>query len=205
MASTEIKSGNLKVEDISHKSKREVQVLVALNNPVSLPREEIKPFAVKVSKPVAPTEPTFTTDNTKSLSPVKLEERYEIKFSLNKQDYENLKKAQGMLSTSSVEDLFNILINKFINPRIRSSNGSRTDSRYIAKSVKREVYLRDNGECTFVHNGVKCCSKHYLEFDHIVPFSAGGTKNADNIRLLCSNHNKLLAKNNPLCNPAVKL
>ena len=212
LASTDIRAGTLKLEEITNKSKREVETMVALNNPIGLPKEEIKPFAVKAQNALPS---TFTTDNTKSLSPVvlspatvspvKLEERYEIKFSLNKENYENLKKAQAMLSTSSVEDLFNILVNKFINPKTRNSSGSKSDSRYIAKSVKRAVYLRDKGECTFTHNGVKCCSKHYLEFDHIIPYSAGGSKTSENIRLLCSNHNKLLAKQNPLSNPAVRL
>ena len=57
-------------------------------------------------------------------------------------------------------------------------------SRLIPSDVKREVYARDKGKC------VKCGSKVNLHFDHILPFSKGGTSlKAENIQLLCAKHN----------------
>jgi hypothetical protein len=59
-----------------------------------------------------------------------------------------------------------------------------THSRIIPTSVKREVWARDNGCC------VICGSKNELHFDHILPYSKGGTSlKADNIQLLCTRHN----------------
>lgn len=47
-----------------------------------------------------------------------------------------------------------------------------------------EVYKRDRGRC------VKCSSNQNLHFDHVLPYSLGGTsKDASNIRLLCARHN----------------
>ncbi len=67
---------------------------------------------------------------------------------------------------------------------IKSNKESLDHDRQIPGEVKLEVYERDNKQC------VKCGSKDNLHFDHILPFSKGGTsKNADNIQLLCQKHN----------------
>ena len=56
--------------------------------------------------------------------------------------------------------------------------------RIIPTSVKLEVWKRDGGKC------VKCGAATELHFDHIIPFSKGGTSlKADNVQLLCARHN----------------
>jgi HNH endonuclease len=56
--------------------------------------------------------------------------------------------------------------------------------RIIPSKVKLEVWKRDNGRC------VKCGSQVNLHFDHIIPFSKGGSSLvAENIQLLCARHN----------------
>jgi len=56
--------------------------------------------------------------------------------------------------------------------------------RQIPGDIQREVYERDNGKCT------QCGSTENLHFDHILPFSKGGSsKIASNIQLLCAKHN----------------
>lgn len=63
-------------------------------------------------------------------------------------------------------------------------------TRYIPKNVRREVYNRDGGCCTFAAvNGQRCTERGRLEFDHIVPFALAGANNADNLRLRCKAHN----------------
>ncbi len=64
-------------------------------------------------------------------------------------------------------------------------------SRLIPASVKLEVWDRDRGKC------ILCGSKDNLHFDHIIPYSKGGSSLvADNIQLLCAKHN--LAKRNKI-------
>jgi hypothetical protein len=54
----------------------------------------------------------------------------------------------------------------------------------IPAAVKMEVWKRDKGSC------VKCGSKENLHFDHIIPYSQGGSsKDARNVQILCLNHN----------------
>jgi HNH endonuclease len=56
--------------------------------------------------------------------------------------------------------------------------------RLIPTHVKIAAWKRDKGRC------VLCGSKENLHFDHIVPFSKGGTSLlVQNIQLLCAKHN----------------
>jgi len=64
------------------------------------------------------------------------------------------------------------------------SGNSSEPSRVIPTSVKLEVWKRDGGKC------VECGATDELHFDHIIPFSRGGTSlKAENIQLLCARHN----------------
>jgi hypothetical protein len=56
--------------------------------------------------------------------------------------------------------------------------------RVIPTAIKLEVWKRDGGKCA------KCGATEDLHFDHIIPWSKGGSSNtADNIQLLCGKHN----------------
>jgi hypothetical protein len=56
--------------------------------------------------------------------------------------------------------------------------------RLIPTSVKLEVWARDGGRCA------KCGASEDLHFDHIIPWSKGGSSTtAANIQLLCGKHN----------------
>jgi len=56
--------------------------------------------------------------------------------------------------------------------------------RVIPSAVKLEVWKRDKGRC------MKCGSKENLHFDHVIPYSEGGSsKDSRNIQILCAKHN----------------
>ena len=57
-------------------------------------------------------------------------------------------------------------------------------SRTISSKTKKSVWQRDQGKC------VECGSKAKLEYDHIVPFSKGGSNTERNIQLLCEHCNR---------------
>jgi hypothetical protein len=69
------------------------------------------------------------------------------------------------------------------------------DARYIPRALRREVYARDGGQCSFLsENGTRCCSRRNLEFHHIAPFARGGASSVKNLSLMCRAHNALLAE-----------
>lgn len=70
---------------------------------------------------------------------------------------------------------------------IRETSGN---TRKISQEVKQKVWTRDGGQC------VECRATDYLEFDHIIPFSKGGSSSENNIQLLCRRCN--LAKSDRL-------
>jgi 5-methylcytosine-specific restriction endonuclease McrA len=68
-------------------------------------------------------------------------------------------------------------------------------TRHIPDDVRDEVFVRDNGQCTFTGwNGTRCQCRKGLQIDHIIPFAAGGTHDPSNLRLLCGAHNRLHAE-----------
>ena len=71
---------------------------------------------------------------------------------------------------------------------------TRELSRHIPADIKYQVMLRDGCRCTYIApDGSRCNSNYLLEFDHIVPFAAGGTHTPENLRVLCRAHNNHLA------------
>jgi hypothetical protein len=64
-------------------------------------------------------------------------------------------------------------------------------SRHIPNFIKKEVLKRDEGRCTFMNPSTqkRCDSKHFLQFEHTIPFAKGGEHSTENITLLCRNHN----------------
>lgn len=67
---------------------------------------------------------------------------------------------------------------------IRVVENTSSRSRSLSDNVRLTVWRRDNGAC------VICKSQENLEYDHVIPFSKGGSNTARNIRLLCEKCNR---------------
>ncbi len=64
--------------------------------------------------------------------------------------------------------------------------------RAVPAAVRREVWLRDGGRCSYVdrQTGRRCASRHLLQIDHVFPYALGGGAEQDNLRLLCHAHHR---------------
>ena len=60
----------------------------------------------------------------------------------------------------------------------------------IPQELQDRVWNRDEGKC------IKCGSREKLEFDHIIPFSKGGSNSYRNLQILCEKCNR--EKNNKI-------
>jgi hypothetical protein len=80
-------------------------------------------------------------------------------------------------------------------PRATAPPRASTSARHIPAQVKREVWRRDGGRCTFVGpNRHRCGERRVLEFDHVRPVALGGEATIDDLRLRCRVHNQYEAE-----------
>ena len=81
---------------------------------------------------------------------------------------------------------FKLELTEYVQPanKTRPESTVLEHNRLVPPQVKLEVWKRDKGQC------VICGSSDNLHFDHIIPFSKGGSSLvSENIQLLCARHN----------------
>ena len=79
---------------------------------------------------------------------------------------------------------FRLEVAEMDEPLAPTEEFSMEHTRLIPSDVKAEVWRRDQGQC------VRCGSDKNLHFDHVIPYSKGGSSLvAANIQLLCARHN----------------
>ena len=137
-------------------------------------------------------------------------ERFALQVTIEQDTHDKLRYAQALLShqvpsgdiAQVVDRALDALIaqlekQKFAataRPR-RHSRRSGLNPRYIPAHVKRAVWERDQGQCTFVSDtGRRCESRKFLEFDHVDPVALGGQATVEGLRLLCRGHNEYEAE-----------
>lgn len=134
--------------------------------------------------------------------------RYALKLTMSAETREKLERAKSLLRhTVEPGDLAGVLdraldalIEKLERRRFattdqpRASRGTHS-ARGIPADVRRKVYERDGGRCTFSSDDGKRCDKtDDVEYDHIIPVAKGGRSTVDNLRLRCPAHNQLEAE-----------
>jgi 5-methylcytosine-specific restriction endonuclease McrA len=137
-------------------------------------------------------------------------ERYKVQLTASKALHDKLRQAQDLMRhevpdgdlSRVLERALDLLIAERMKrcfaatdrPRKRS-NEPASHTRHIPNAVRREVFARDGGRCTYVSDdGKRCEQRGFLELHHEEPFGRGGPATIANIRLLCRAHNQLLAE-----------
>ena len=186
------------VEAASGRTYREIELLLAERFPQPEPDEGVEEVSGDAARHLR------DRSGVKPIAPG----RYRVQFTIGESDHERLQYArqlmshrnpQGRLSVvhaAALELLIEALekekFGETDTPReARGSSGGRT----IPRSVRREVWKRDQGRCTYVSPaGRRCESRWMLEFDHVHEFARGGEATVGNVRLLCRAHNQYLAE-----------
>jgi hypothetical protein len=93
-----------------------------------------------------------------------------------------------------IEKLERVRLGACSRPRKRG-RPTQPGSRHIANDVKRAVWIRDQGQCTFTsESGRRCEARSDLQYDHVKEYARGGEATVDNIRLRCPGHNQHTAE-----------
>jgi hypothetical protein len=83
-------------------------------------------------------------------------------------------------------------------PRSQLEHGPecpRQRGRQVPAALRRAVFERDAGRCTYrSDSGERCRETAHLELHHLVPFARGGEHRLDNLALRCRAHNALAAE-----------
>ncbi len=138
-------------------------------------------------------------------------QRFGVQFTMDEAMHADLVRAQELLGPQAGEDrvreifsrALRELVTKLEKTRFAATSrpnaasgapGGTSSSRHVPAAIRREVWARDQGRCTFVAaNGRRCEARGKLEFDHVVPVARGGRTTVQNLRLLCRAHNQFEA------------
>jgi 5-methylcytosine-specific restriction endonuclease McrA len=132
-------------------------------------------------------------------------DRFLVQLTIGRPTHDKLRHARNLLGHSLpsgdlaqvLDRALDALIEKLerrkfaraVRPRQSSRPSKRT--RHIPAHVRRTVWERDSGQCTFVSDsGRRCSSRKCLEFDHVEPLARGGRATVAGIQLRCRAHNQ---------------
>jgi 5-methylcytosine-specific restriction endonuclease McrA len=130
--------------------------------------------------------------------------RFALQLTVDQATHDKLRYAQALLGhalpSGEVEKVIDraldALIDKLEKQKFAKSDRSRPQrgaakGRHIPAAVRKAVWERDGGKCTFVsETGKRCESRTRLEFDHVEMVTRGGEATVGGIRLLCRAHNQ---------------
>jgi len=171
--------------------------------------------AMPVAQPESPPAVTFAPppapaprrDERAVIAPLS-EESFKFQFTASRACHDKFREAQDLLRhripngdlATIVEKALDLLIEHVKKDRFATGRKARqapaeandpSYSRHIPDAIKREVFERDGGRCTFTdEHGRRCAETGALEFDHRDGFARTRLHRADRIRLLCRAHNQ---------------
>jgi hypothetical protein len=137
-------------------------------------------------------------------------DRFALHVTIGSGTHEKLRQAQALLShkvpsgdLGAVLDLaLDALVEKLEKRKFAKTDKPRSlrrhsnaDPRHVSAHVKRAVWQRDGGRCTFVGDTGRRCNAHkFLEYDHVQPVARGGQATVSGVRLRCRAHNQYEAE-----------
>ena len=195
-----------------------IRVPSAVENQITSPEPPSAPPAPASSElPPAPGRvgPIDSLKNAMSMEPLPVApvmrakiaplsaERFGVQFTMDQPMHDQLRYVQSLLGVTvapgEIARVFALALDCFQEKLEKQKFGKCTkpglrrgnkNARYIPREIKRAVWQRDGGQCTFVsESGRRCEERANLQFDHVHPAARGGEATARNVRLLCRAHN----------------
>ncbi len=204
-----------------HKTKAEIALLLAERFPRPDVPTTVQAVAVTIATdlmtpaPVAPFAAQHAPGQVESPSPSPWPKvaplspgRFDVRFTLDQSAHDLLRYAQALLGhavpsgdiAEVVKRGLAMLVDRLekrvfaASARPRSQR-SATEGRYVPAEIRRTVWRRDGGRCTFKSAaGQRCPACTRLEFDHVESMAGGGPTTTENLRLRCRAHNQYTAE-----------
>jgi hypothetical protein len=190
------------------KSQEEAQLLAVEYQPKPVPRDVVRALPMPPAPLVVPAgtkTPPPRPEVVKPLTP----ELHRLNVTVSADFIAELEQVRAALSHKCpggefeqvVREAFKLVLERdrkrkalTDRPRAQSETPGEND-RYVPAAVKRAVWERDQGRCTWpMGDGEVCGSTHRLEFDHDLEVALGGKPTIGNVRLLCKSHNLMKAE-----------
>ena len=178
----------------------------------------MEPLSITNMGPVAPGPlvPTTEKNQANSMEPLvayprltpRSSDNYAVQFNMSQAMHDQLCYAQALLGHAApsrdLAELFeralNLLVGqlerqKFAKASLERPSRGSANPHYIPAEVRRAVWRRDGGQCTFVGTGgTSCGARDGVQYDHVQPVARGGESTVANVRLLCPAHNQYEAE-----------
>jgi hypothetical protein len=189
-----------------------------------LPERRMEPEAEPKSAPPAPAEPhraplaappeplllrPAPSERRPSVEPLSAEQ-FKVQFTADRALRDKLRQAQDLLRHQVPDGSLAVIIERAIElllrevkkqrfglgrkPKEQSRSEAAPSSRHVPAAIRRAVYQRDGGQCSFVDpRGHRCPERGFLEIDHVQGFARTRAHSVDACRLLCKLHNQYAA------------
>jgi hypothetical protein len=202
------------ITEATHKSKLEIEMLVARLAP--------RPDVPDSIAPIVPPQEPLCTDQlapapvASHVEPVSLvkplaPERFALQTTISQATRDKLEAAKALMSHRNPSGDISVVLDAALDalierlekqrfaatsrPRAAKARPDDADPTYVPAEVRRVVYERDGGQCTFAsEDGMRCAERRFLEFDHITMVCRGGQPTVDGLRLRCAAHNQHAAE-----------
>src|SRR4051812_15072755 len=198
------------------KSKRQIEEIVARLDPkppvpdTFRKRRVAKQVTLEMTSPVA--APSAPRREQRAVVAPLSEDTFTVQFTASRALRDKFRRAQDLLRhrvpSGDIAAIFdkalNSLIEKVEKERFAAVGKPRTEatevagpasSRQVPAAIRRHVYARDSGRCTFVDaRGHRCKETGMLEFDHLDGFARTHLHDPERIVLRCSGHNQHAAE-----------
>ena len=191
--------------DVPPKIRKRPQRIAKSESPKSVP--ELIPDTVEQTVPATKPEPPASLEKPATVEPL-APACYKVEFTASEELRDKLRQLEALMPDCNLAEVVEAAVTEKLE-RLEAKRYGKTNKprrnledadtspgvRGIAAPVKRAVWERDRGQCTFINgNGKRCPERHRLEFHHDEPYALGGDRSADNIRLLCRAHNAYMAE-----------
>jgi 5-methylcytosine-specific restriction endonuclease McrA len=189
------------------------QASAAVLPQVALP-QVVRPHASLTlgEPPIPPPTPRQTTSEKGKIEPLGAE-RYRVQFTADRELHAQLQELRALMRHQVPDgDLGKILARavaallaqvrkrKFAEtpkprPARHSASPNEIPSRHIPAAIRRAVWRRDAGRCSYVSaGGRRCDSREFLEFDHAEAWAWKRAHSIESITLRCRAHNQQRAR-----------